>query len=188
MPVASISPKSRERNPDNAEIPRRVSLGAVSWIAVQEMEHLEWVIAGRKLGAMGRGSSWWIGDWLRYGTARWGEKYVEAARITGYDIHTLRNLVYVATHFEVSLRRDNLTWSHHAVVAALERDDREHWLDLAESKKLSVADLKTELRCWRRQDHIKGHTPSSSAGITCPKCGYEIPNHDGEDRDGEEKD
>jgi hypothetical protein len=190
MPVASISPKDRLGSPVNSEISRRANLGAVSWIAVEEMEHPEWVVAGRRLGAMGRGSGWWVGDWVCYGAARWGEKYVEAARITGYDIHTLRNLAYVAMRFDVSLRRDNLTWSHHAVVAALEPEDRDHWLDLAVSKKFSVADLKAELRSSRRRDkriadlnHRKADRPSSSVGVVCPRCGYEIPSHDSEEED-----
>ena len=51
---------------------------------------------------MSRVSSWWVGDWLQYGTSKWGEKYSEAARITGYDVKTLRNIVYVAKRFSLS--------------------------------------------------------------------------------------
>jgi hypothetical protein len=70
------------------------------------MEHPDWVAAGLSLGELGRVSNWWVGDWLRYGTSRWGEKYAEAARITGFDGKTLRNIVYVVSRFDLSRRRD----------------------------------------------------------------------------------
>jgi hypothetical protein len=44
-----------------------------------------------------RGSRWWIGDWLLYGSARWGERYVEASRVTGYEPKSLRNMRYVSS-------------------------------------------------------------------------------------------
>ena len=37
------------------------------------------------------------------------------------------NMVYVASRFEVSRRREMLSWSHHAALAALDRDGQELW-------------------------------------------------------------
>lgn len=154
-------------------------LSTIGWVPNQELDSQEWVLAGRRLGAIGRGSQWWVGDWIRYGTARWGEKYVDAARITNYDVQTLRNLAYVASRFDLSLRRDNLTWSHHALLAALSTEEQQHWLDHASSGKLSVADLRVELRTSRSaaerpaaDDLTKCDKPG--AGILCPECGYKI--------------
>lgn len=92
----------------------------VAWVPNEDLERPEWIRWGRRLGVMGRVSNWWIGDWLQYGAVRWGEKYTEAARITGYDVKTLRNIAYVAKRFDLSRRRDKLTWSHHAEVAVLD--------------------------------------------------------------------
>jgi hypothetical protein len=160
----------------------RVQLGVVSWIPVANMAYPEWVAAGRRIGAMGRASNWWVGDWIRYGTERWGEKYLAAARMTGYDVHSLRNMAYVASRFELSLRRDNLTWSHHALLAALGKDEQCHWLDRATDERLSVADLRTELRASQRGNRRSvgarresSQPPAVDSGNVCPKCGHEIP-------------
>jgi len=93
----------------------------------------------------GRNAAWWIGDWLRYGTARYGSKYAAAARTTGYDRQTLMNMVYVATRFEFSRRRENLSWSHHAELAAFDIDQQERWLDRAAAERFSVRDLREML-------------------------------------------
>ena len=158
---------------------------AISWTAPDDMDHPDWVAVGLSIGEMGRVSNWWVGDWLRYGTSRWGEKYVEAARITGLDGKTLRNLVYVASRFDLSRRRDKLTWSHHAEVAAIEPSNQDHWLDRSIQDRLSVADLRLELRSALRSasmSQTSADDPSlpddESAPLTlpivCPSCGHTI--------------
>jgi hypothetical protein len=110
-----------------------------------------WVRQGRWLGALGRASGWWIGDWIRYGNARYGERYVPAARVTGYDVHSLRNMAYVAGRFDVGRRRALLSFSHHAELACLPPDEQELWLDRAEAGTLSVRALRSQLRETRQR-------------------------------------
>jgi hypothetical protein len=159
---------------------RHASISGVSWAGSERMEYHDWVLEGRRIGAMGRGSPWWVGDWILYGTVRWGERYSEAVKITGYDVKSLRNMRYVASRFDLSLRRDVLSWSHHALLAALEIEERTDWLDRAVSDKLSVEDLRVELRSARRG----GYSPSASvetspteckepaSAVVCPECGH----------------
>jgi hypothetical protein len=59
------------------------------------------------------------------------------------------NMAYVASRFEFSRRRKNLSWSHHAEVAPLSTDEQEYWLNIAVEKRLSVRRLRSELRAWR---------------------------------------
>lgn len=153
-------------------------MSRVAWIPERELEHPEWLAAGRRLGAIGRCSQWWIGDWIRYGTARWGEKYAQAAKVTGYDPKSLRNLAYVASRFDLSRRRDTLSWSHHAELAVLEPGEQDRWLELASAKRLSVADLRIELRTSRRlaedQTIVRSDQSAVDRSITCPYCGKVI--------------
>jgi hypothetical protein len=115
-----------------------LGLGRVGWVPPDdEIEYPEWVKLGRYIGAVGRGCQWWIGDWIRYGTGKWGEKYAEAARITGYDPGRLRNIVWIASQFELSRRRDKLMFSHHEEVASLAPAEQDSWLDLAIEQGLS---------------------------------------------------
>ena len=162
------------------------TLTRTSWLPGGELRLSDWVKHGRRLGVIGRGVGWWIGDWLRYGNMKFGERYVRASRITGYDVQTLMNMVYVATAYEPEQRRSNLSWSHHAELAALPTDERDRWLDLAESNRLSVRCLREELRRERRA--VAGEAEEQAAAqvaaaqpaeadpheLRCPQCGCRI--------------
>jgi hypothetical protein len=150
------------------------------------MTYPEWADQGRWLGTIGRCSQWWLGDWIRYGTARYGEKYTEAAKLTDYEVHSLRNMAYVASRFpDVSRRRDKLSWSHHAELAALNPEEQDKWLSRAANEKLSVSALRTALRESRQPresasddgDAIVDSQPldKHSGTIACPSCGYTFP-------------
>jgi hypothetical protein len=156
------------------------ALSKIAWVPQRDLDHSDWLATGRRLGAIGRCSQWWIGDWVRYGTSRWGEKYAEAARVTGYDVASLRNMAWVASRFELSLRNDKLTWSHHVLLAPLETDEQRGWLKRASEERLSVADLRLELRALREGG---GRKPSRGAVATagkqgdvdvCPHCGHAL--------------
>lgn len=174
------------------------NLSRTAWNRPDGMDYPEWIAAGRRLGVIGRGSQWWIGDWLLFGTAEFGERYVEASRVTGYDPKSLRNMRYIASRFPVSLRRDNLQWSHHALLAAFEPELQETWLDRAISDRLSVADLRSEMRTAERSEYAAAEsveqlesadllaTDEASLDVTavvvvCPNCGANVPLEEDED-------
>lgn len=174
---------------------RKPDISAVAWLPHQLMSLDEWLRQGRRFGSIGRGAGWWIGDWINYGNAKFGEKYSRASRTTGYDIQSLMNMAYVASRFEVSRRRSDLSWSHHAEVASLTADQQEHWLCLASENGLSVRRLRDELRKLRdpvlagknAEDSICRPNPvdqpdgdqvddpdEPSPQATCPRCGYTL--------------
>ena len=150
----------------------------VAWSPGTGMDARAWVKTGQRLGAMSRCSQWWLGDWVRYGNGRWGEKYKEASRITGYDVQSLRNMAYVAGRIEISRRRYNLTWSHHAEVTSLDAEEQEKWLEFAEAERLSVADLRIELRSVRRVERRltspRQKMELESTRVMCPRCRHEF--------------
>ncbi|HXB66193.1 MAG TPA: hypothetical protein VNV42_15085 [Solirubrobacteraceae bacterium] len=166
----------------------------VFWDPQCELDHPTWVQAGRKLGVLGRGGQWWLGDWLLYGGFRWGQKYAEAARITGYDAGSLRNMAWMASQFPPPRRRASLTWCHHAAVAGLSLAEQERWLDLVAAERLTVADLRAALRAERAHREQAAPAPAAQvshdsraavapshvshdavAQVICPHCGGEVP-------------
>jgi hypothetical protein len=156
----------------------------VAWLPQGEIAVDDWVTAGRRFGAVARCSQWWIGDWIRYGNAQWGEKYSDAARITGYDVGSLRNMAWVASQFELSLRSDKLSWSHHALLAPLDEEEKRLWIERAIEDRLSVSDLRVELRAYQREHREDPGADGDAAGaaaprpadpaVTCPHCGGDV--------------
>lgn len=188
-PNAVNSPSLRSTSRDLSRSAQKLSgvnarrspsvLSKIAWAPHGDLGHSEWLTTGRRLGAIGRCSQWWIGDWVRYGTARWGEKYVEAARVTGYDVASLRNMAWVASRFDSSLRNDRLTWSHHVLLAPLEVDAQREWLRRASEERLSVADLRLELRALRDGGRkSSGDAAAAATGrgevAVCPHCGHSL--------------
>lgn len=169
------------------------ALRSVTWHPSRELEFVHWVRQGRWLGAVGRGCGWWIGDWIRYGNARYGEKYEAAARITGYDVHSLMNMAYVASRVDPSRRREHLSFSHHAELAALPSDEQELWLNRIESEQLSVRALRRALRApdgeraglpGRLRALPVGAEPARAPQThghpkVCPNCGHRFESDDG---------
>jgi hypothetical protein len=163
-----------------------------SWSPRHELDLPEWIDQGRRLGALGRASNWWLGDWVRYGNARYGERYEVAARITGYEVQSLMNMAYVASRFAISRRRETASWSHHAELAALAPPDQDLWLDRVEREQLSVLALRIERRVLEgrpeRQAISAGSGRSARAAkdadeagegastdaepVVCPNCGH----------------
>lgn len=166
--------------PANQDRTRR-QRSVIAWTPPEGMDHAAWIQAGRRLGVVGRVSNWLIGDWVREGEVRWGERYAEASRITGFDPHSLRNMAYVSSRFSLSRRRDKLTWAHHAELTGLDQDQQDEWLDRALALKLSSKDLRIELRSLRvgqREPEDSQQSPTNLDGqqvVVCPSCGEKVP-------------
>jgi hypothetical protein len=95
---------------------------------------LEWESAGRFLGKVNRASMFLIGDWVLAGIDAGftrGDVYDEVESITGLDNQTLRNAVYVSKHVLAQVRRADLPFYHHQMVAALPPEQQEKLLDQA---------------------------------------------------------
>jgi len=79
--------------------------------------------------------NWFIGDWLQFGEHKWGERYAQAVTETGLAYQTLANIQWTVAKFEdVSRRKERLTFTHHAAVAALPEADADELLDEAEEQ------------------------------------------------------
>ncbi len=163
---------------------RLAEVSPVAWTSERELALSDWILQGRRIGTVSRGAQWWLGDWLMYGNRHYGDTYIKAAKITTYDIQSLMNMVYVASRFEISRRRENVSWSHHATLAALGPENQELWLDRVVADRLSVGCLRTELRAWARDGSAREPAEVSGSGaraapvailppsVCCPACGH----------------
>jgi hypothetical protein len=61
-----LMPVAQERRDLSAAV------SAVAWTPRGSMNVESWIKHGHQLGRLGAGSHWWLGDWIRYGTATYG--------------------------------------------------------------------------------------------------------------------
>jgi hypothetical protein len=110
-----------------------------------------WQQIGQEIFDVANASTWWIADWLVYGETAFQDRYREAIQKTALTYQTLRNYAWVARRFEISRRRDKLTFGHHAETAALEIPEQDYWLRKAEEHQWSRNDLRKEIRASLRE-------------------------------------
>jgi len=106
----------------------------------------EWEGIGKQLGYMEGAIHWWIGDWLNYGEAKWGEVYGQALDDTGFSYDTLRADKYVSSRFQLLRRRNNLSWSHHRELAPFDEPEQEKWLDRVVQEGMTRGELRANIR------------------------------------------
>jgi hypothetical protein len=119
-----------------------------------------WAELGSRISGISSACAWCLGDWLIYGEKAFGERYKTALAITSLDYQTLRNYAWVARRFDMSRRRDTLSFQHHAEVAALPEPHQDLWLLRAERSQWSRNELRSHLRTERR---TRGHESGESA-------------------------
>jgi len=109
----------------------------------------DWKKIGQTLRTIEGSIQFWIGDWLRFGEGKGyieRGKYEQAEEITGMERKTLRNAAYVSGAIESSLRKDDLSFSHHMAVAPLEPKEQAKWLNKASAEETTYRDLRDEIR------------------------------------------
>jgi hypothetical protein len=114
------------------------------------MQYRDWAEVGLRLWRLANSSAWAVGDWASYGQEAYGERYRRAIEVTGFDYQTLRNYAWVARCFDLSRRRDKLSFAHHAEVAARPAAEQDLWLARAERERWSRNELRSQLARDRR--------------------------------------
>jgi hypothetical protein len=136
-----------------------------------EPDRPEWEECGRRLRALEKGLQWCIGDWLRYGENRSWNDIGMAAIIVGVEKQTVKNATWVASVFDSSRRRDELSFSHHAEVAPLPVEQQDELLDWCEEQlqqgspnPRSRSELRERVRELRVAPGTGGGEPEQSTG------------------------
>jgi hypothetical protein len=101
---------------------------------------------GRMLGRIRNATAFWIGDWLIFGEATYGEEMAQAAEVVGRTESTLQNFAWVCRHVPPARRRPRLSFTHHQYVAKFEAREQVAWLDEAERHGWASRDLLQAIR------------------------------------------
>jgi hypothetical protein len=117
----------------------------------RQLSFERWLAVGTKLSEIHSSSAWCLGDWLLHGATAYRGRYKDAVEQTSLDYQTLRNYAWVARRIPLSRRRDNLSFGHHAEVAALPQVEQDFWLRKAEELSWAVRQLRHEVRASIRE-------------------------------------
>lgn len=127
-----------------------------------------WLSIGSQLSAVANSSAWCLGDWLAYGETAYNGRYRDAIERTSLDYQTLRNYAWVARSFELSRRRDTLSFGHHAEVAALPEVEQDFWLRKAEELDWSRNQLRREVRASLKERGSQRAGQPANGSAACP--------------------
>jgi hypothetical protein len=123
----------------------KVSLKPNGIIIERDLTFNEYQDMAQKLEWMESGVQWWLGDCANYGEDHYHEDYVQAFQETR-AIQTVYNYAYVARKFDISRRREALTFSHHAECAGLEPEIADEFLYQAEFHGWSIRELRDAIK------------------------------------------
>jgi hypothetical protein len=119
----------------------------------------QWAAIGPKIVRLHRFTTWALADWLNYGEIRYGETYSQYADATGLQPDYLAVVKHVGSRIDPTRRREELSFSHHRIVAALNPQAQTDWLSSAVDNGWSVEELRGAL--GESRDQIE-----SSAGAS----------------------
>jgi hypothetical protein len=124
--------------------------GAVSDTGI-ELDKVEFTFVqcealARMYGTVIHHAAFVVGDLLIYSENRFGETYAQIADAFGLAPQTLMNRVYVCNAIPYERRVPGLSFSTHALVAAMKPAEQKRWLKRASENNWSRAELATAIR------------------------------------------
>ncbi len=125
----------------------------------------QWVKSLKGIAMVGRFWRFDLGDKAIEGEKWWPHESSDALSKLGIHPRTLVNIMRVAER--VSLRREELTWTHHVLVAGLDLETQESYLSRAVEEEWSVGAMREQLRAGGLLPR-----PEPKMG-KCPGCGHE---------------
>lgn len=130
-----------------------------------ELSCEDWLKAAEFYQFLRSRTQWIIGDILRYGESRYGEKYAQAVDDHGKSSSRLATYVYVCNRFEIERRRPELSFDHHAECASLDPREADRVLLEAIKMRWTKQDVREEVAKINERNGVpkRGRKPGSTA-------------------------
>ena len=117
------------------------SLSPIGLSIADGLSFAEWASLGQRLLRFSDAAAWWIGDWLVYGEWRYGEKYRTIVDRLQLSYDRVRDYAYVAGNVSPGVRREDVSFTHHRLIAKLPPKEQERWLARAAERRWTKREL-----------------------------------------------
>ena len=130
-------------------------------VANKTITQAQWENAGDVLFAIESRLPWMIGDLINARQEKYGD-LSEICEARGWNYGTAANCSSVCRAFQLSRRRESLSFGHHATAQG---EIQEDLLDWAEDEQASIAELRSEKSKRQRADRIAAELPSGTFNL-----------------------
>ena len=89
---------------------------------------------------------WKLGSWLEYGENQYGQECYQFLPSAAHSLESLRNHVWVLRSVPKHVRRPELSWSHHQVVAKFDTGLQSVWLQRCAEAEWAVKEFRNEVK------------------------------------------
>lgn len=151
------------------------TLGITKRLTYQQAEKVAYT-----LDRMSGSVQFWVGDFMIIAEKEFGEEFAQLVP-EGESRETWRKYKWVCERVSPDVRRVELTFSHHEIVAKMEPEEQARWLELAVKDRLTKAQLKEAIKAAKEPKDGPGEggggSDDKSSGMmftTCPQCGHEF--------------
>ncbi len=142
-------PSGRKSPIGTAEVPEPLearSEGQPSAAAPSALTHEQRIAIAQAIKDTEWNRQWHAGDVGNAWIAELGESAEQYLSDFGYQHESLANILRVCAAIPPNMRRAGLRFSHHVVVANLNREDMEMWLEQADTDGWSVAEFRRQVK------------------------------------------
>lgn len=128
-----------------------------------------WSLLVVRLIVQAKRVEWALADAINFGERAYGDLYAHWVQETGLNKRTLQNYARVGRQIEPARRRADISFSHHAEVAALPPAEQKKLLDRAESEGMNRYQLRDAVREHRQAEETQSHLHAGVQEISRPE-------------------
>jgi len=132
------------RQPSGPQI-EGITFTATSAVIDKSISEEDFCAALKQVLGMSVAVQWWIGDMLAFGYKAYEELTAQLEGEYKRKLKSLQNYRYVAAKIQRSLRRETLTFGHHALVAAYPANKQRQLLRIAVNENLTISEFRKQL-------------------------------------------
>ncbi len=145
--VYQPDPNAIQRHDDGSMTYKRFTMTKIGLHIPDDVTPDELMDVGQVIHGLQSSIQWIVGDLMNGMKRIYGDSYQRVATELGYEVKTVQEWASICR--KVSIRMEGLTFGHHQVVAPLEPEYQEQWLQWAVSSGASISVMRQAIYDWK---------------------------------------